>query len=149
MRLKQYLKEKYKDGFMFKFLGKDRGIWVEIFENPSNKELTDATKDIGLRFVSNQVRFVALMQRKKVLAWNVNITHDTVLREWLKMGSTFKPELLQGIAGIVSGKWAMTNSDLGVTHNLKKFTVKDWEWANRYINVTDYLTKYQRNLGNF
>ena len=45
------------------------------------------------------------------------------------------------------GKWVMTSSDLGVEHNLKAYSIKDWQWANKYIDLTEYLKKVERMVG--
>lgn len=141
MRLQKYLNEKYKTGVKSNF-----GDYVEIFENPSNKEFLEVAK-AGDNLHSYDpkgkiVRFFADMKKKKVYIQVADVPHNAT---WQKFGDGRNeendPTLLTGVAKQIGGKWVMKTSDSGAGPNLKKYTVKDWAWVDKYIEVTPLLNK--------
>jgi hypothetical protein len=141
MRLKRYLTEKWMKSF--KRMGADvpDGI-VEVFVNPTKKEFFEVHDSAAWdHYEGKYVRFFADMERRLVYIWNPNIIHMTV---WNEIGDKRKmsdPTLLKGVAQNKGGKWTFFESDEGVKKNLEMFGIEDWQWANRWINVTKHLKK--------
>lgn len=145
MRLYRYLTEKWVKSFKDRDpFGKPQDNIIEVFVNPTKKEFRDASDNAGFDIQKGKyVRFFADMKRKQVFVWNPNSIH---LDTWRVIGDSrnFEDEtLLSGIAEMKGGKWAFTDSDEGVRRNLMKFDVEEWEWANKWIQVTDYLQDYK------
>ncbi len=147
MRLKKHLNEKYLKGFKFKHPMTGE-IYVEIFENPSKKELKEITDAGGY----DTVRFFADNRIKKVFAWNPRLIHTQTLRHITKIKPFKSPQEADNfIAGIAEQKgqnWVMTSGAdlLGLVNNNNLFSnklinVDDWKWADKYISVTPFLKR--------
>ncbi len=145
MRLYRYLTEKWKRSFKDRdSFGKLSGLTIEVFVNPSKSEFRDASDNAGFDIQKgNYVRFFADMKRKQVYVWNPNSIHSDT---WKEIGDGRKfgdPTLLSGVAEMKGGKWVFTDSDEGVRRNLMSFDIEEWEWANKWIRVTEYLEDYR------
>jgi len=144
MRLLKYLNEKWIHSFKDKSPIAGRETFVEVFENPSSKEFRDAANSTTWdKIRGNFVRFFVDMKKKKVYIWHPEAVHaDT----WKQIGDgrhVADETILAGSAKKVGGKWKMVDSDMGVRRNLLGFDIEDWEWANKWINVTDYLEDFK------
>lgn len=133
MRLKQYLREKFAEGF------NHWSGYVEIFVNPSRKEMNEALKQGS---TGKTVRFIADGKTKKLYVWSIDVLHALA---WKELGFTTGGGYAMGnnLAGIaerhVPGpRWIMTEATSLV--NKKKY---DWSWAKQ-IEITDYVNKWSR-----
>ena len=151
-RLQNYLKEKYLGSFE---VTKTASSWqtnrmksnyIEAFINPSKKEMLDASKQ-GESFGADpsgvNIRFTLDMKKKKVYAWSPNITHQTFFDSMKQLGYGSSPygRWLTGTASMRAGKFTMTASDAGVGPMLTKYKPEDFAWADKYINVTDFIKR--------
>ncbi len=145
MRLYRYLTEKWIKSF------KERGPFgkvgdkvVEVFVNPSKSELRDASGNAEFDAISGKyVRFMADMKKKRIYVWDPESIHRDTWKEFGDGRNWTDHTLLSGVAQIKKGKWKFTESDEGVRRNLRVFDVEDWEWANKWINITDFLQDYK------
>ena len=115
--------------------------YIEVFVNPSKKEMLDASsqgESLPADRPGKNVRFMADLKKKKVYAWSPNITHDTVIKSMKNLGYREGGGWLLGTATQQGGKFVMTASDsrIGVDS-----PAENWEWADKYIKITDYLKK--------
>lgn len=136
MRFLQYIKELYLKGGYFDRL--DPSKYVEIFVNPSKRELKDiaVTSDWDYRYKNLKfVRFFADFS-KKIFAWNPNTMHGYVAKT-LKI-DYFSYDVIAGVAKKTGGNWEMYDTDQAIQPEHAK---KDWSWADKYINVTKYIKK--------
>ena len=145
MRLYRYLTEKWIKSFKERGpFGEKRDDVVEVFVNPTKSEFRDASGNAGFDIQKGKyVRFFADMKKKQVSVWNPNSIHSDTWREIGDGRSFGDPTLLSGVAEMKGGKWKFTDSDEGVRRNLEVFDVEKWGWANKWINVTDYLQTYK------
>ena len=130
MRFKKYLKEKYYKGFKFShpMIGKD--VYIEIFENPSSKELREIQE-------YNEVWFIAVHKNKKVYAWTPRLIHDEAIK-YIKNVS-YKDDIVAGSAERKGAGFVMMNlSDLETSITWTS-NPEHWKWADKYINLTNYL----------
>ena len=120
---------------------------VEIFRNPSSKDFTEVAK-------GGEVRFLVSLPKKKVYIFEPNSFHHDAAFE-LGLAAT-QPEylnnsnLLGGVAAKKDGKWItsdMHSFTFSKTKSKKETLKKNWKWADKYINVTDYLTKTGKKYG--
>jgi hypothetical protein len=146
MRLYRYLTEKWIKSFKDRdSFGRVRDDIVEVFVNPTKREFRDASGNASFDIQKgNYVRFFADMKRKQIFVWNPNAIHNDVWKE-IGDGRRFGDEtLLSGVAEMKGGKWVFTDSDEGVRRNLMSFDIEEWEWANKWIRVTEYLEDYKK-----
>jgi hypothetical protein len=141
MRLYKYLTEKWIKSF------KSRGDIIEIFKNPTKKEFKEVAGTTDFDFLKGEwVRFIADIENREVYIWHPEIIHSMA---WSRIGDN-RPftdvTLLTGVAQIKGGKWKMADSDEGVNRNLMAYGIEDWEWANKWIDLTDYLKKMKKRL---
>ncbi len=149
MRLYRYLTEKWVKSFKDRdSFGRIQDDIIEVFVNPTKREFRDASGNASFDIQKGKyVRFFADMKRKQIFVWNPNTIHSDT---WKEIGDGRKfgdPTLLSGVAEMKGGKWTFTESDEGVRRNFKEFNVEDWEWANKWINVTDYLQRFKKAWG--
>jgi len=150
MRLYKHLTEKWIKSFKGWAHNKSpEGDIVEVFENPTKREFRDvAGKTTWDALKGEFVRFFADIENRKVYIWHPETIHQTA---WKHIGDSRKftdASLIKGAAQVKGGKWKMVDSDEGIRNNLRYYSIEDWEWANKWINVTDYLKfkKKQLNL---
>jgi len=128
-RLKQYIKEEFFLGFKY------GGEYIEVFVNPSKKEL----KRIP------EIRFIADNKKKKVYAWDSEFAIHTDV--WDKIGDSRdiydSDTLLSGLAKKVGGKWKMTESD---TYEFGGNLINggDFKWCDKYIEVSKKLKEWAK-----
>ena len=144
-RLYNYLKEKYLGSFKVGLVSKWQqskmtSDYIEVFVNPSKKEMLDASSQgekLPMDRPGRNVRFMADLKKKKIYVWSPNITHHTVIKNMKNIGySDSTGTWLLGTATQLGGKFTMTASDsgIGVDTNSTK-----WAWIDKYINVTNFL----------
>lgn len=129
MRFLEYLKEKYFGSFTPKFSRK----YIEIFTNPSKKELAEAAKNSSDR----AVRFAADAKKKKIYAWSSDGTHQEILDE-IYGSFDYPPHVLTGIVKLKGGKWTVTPNGvpmLELYSNVDKLKATDWSWVERWFNI--------------
>jgi hypothetical protein len=138
MRLQKYLNEEYD--CRIKFLGKS----YEVFANPSHKELRELK--------SIYIKFIADSRDKTVYVWSIEgPLHEDA---WEQINSAdlesdiFRGHILPGYSTLQGGKLKMDDSD--GNHIVKSFMndmnssqlksyINKWKWADKYVNVTNYL----------
>ena len=138
-----YLIEKYLKGFNFKHPMTGE-IYIEIFEDPSTKEMREVME-------YDSVRFFADKRIKKVFAWTPRLIHTQALRKIPKIKSFKTPfesdSFIAGVAKFQSGSFVMVEGAdlLGLVNNQNLFKrgvnwdIDGWKWADRYIKITPYL----------
>ena len=143
--MRQQLIEKYLKGFKFKHPMTGE-IYIEIFENPSKKELREIMD-------YDTIRFFADNRIKTVFAWMPKLIHTQALKYLKSKIRPFKTpkegdELLAGIAELQGGNFVMTDGAdlLGLVNNNNLFNNKlinidSWKWADKYITVTPFLKR--------
>ncbi len=85
---KQYFTEKYEDSF------NTADGFVEIFMNPSKKELMEIVKLNGF----DSIRYAINLDKKKIFVWDANILHDKVVP---KLRSVLGTKLVHVASGII------------------------------------------------
>lgn len=129
------------------------GMDLEVFENPTPKDF----REIG----SDEIRFIALHDKKKVYAWDAyQLLHADVSQK-LRPPTDWEtdPNRLEGMAIIKSGKAKAVKSDQLLCLSgqgpsnfytseelFREVMNRDWSWVNRYINIKDLIKKYERRL---
>jgi hypothetical protein len=152
MRLQKYLAERWIHSYKDQRGGIKAGqeIFVEVFVNPTKGEFKDAAGSTTWDRIRGQfVRFFADMKKKKVYIWHPESIHSAA---WKQIGdgrSVADETILAGAAKLERGKWRMADSDSGVSRNLYKYRPEDWEWANKWIDVTSYLEEWQEKFERF
>jgi hypothetical protein len=149
MRLYKYLTEKWIKSFKDRdSFGRIQDKIIEVFVNPTKSEFRDASGNTDFDALSGKyVRFFADMKKKQVYIWNPESIHEDTWKEFGDGRRVSDETLLSGVAQIKKGKWTFMESDEGVRRNLKNFDVEDWEWANKWINVTDHLEEFKKTWG--
>lgn len=141
MRLNKYLTEKWAKSFKIRGVNLTDDI-LEVFVNPTKSEFKDAAGTNTWDMLKGKwVRFIADIENRQVHVWNPEVIHLSV---WTRIGDSrnFDDEtLLSGVAQIKGGKWTLIESDEGVERNLRNYSWEDWQWADRWINVTKFLKK--------
>jgi len=148
------LLEEYHDSFQ------QFGKYVEVFKNPSKKEL----KDLG-----QEIRFIADAVAKTIYVWEAILaTHNDVYREisddFSKGGVTIHLDgeeeplrscLIEGIA-----KWRGQGYEMFESHGLDNISTSErkakkffedllsyeWSWADHFVKITHYLEKFEEVL---
>jgi hypothetical protein len=148
MRLNKYLTEKWKKSFKMILTTLPDGI-VEVFVNPTKREFQEV-KGINQwqDHIKDQfVRFYADIEKREVHIWNPEVIHVWV---WKQIGDS-RPyndgTLITGVAENKGGKWTFTESDEGVQRNLIDYSWEDWQWADKWINVSDTLKNWKKRIG--
>jgi hypothetical protein len=126
--------EEYKTSFR---IGSN---YIEIFSNPSKKELLSC---------GDEIRFTADADKKEVYVWDGNLAiHDDANKTLGYGGLWFKKPILTGIAQKEGSTYYAYRSDELESINLsppgsEEFLTKllsyDWDFVNRYINIKDLL----------
>lgn len=133
-RLKNYLKEKYLKGFNLKSFGIES--YIEIFKNPSKRELTDISRELA------GCRFFAVQKTKTVYAWVPRMIHHDAFKFIPNISkSDDQSQILGGIAQKKGGEFYMTDYSSESILKMGSYRRADWEWVNKYINVTRYIPK--------
>ncbi len=126
MNLRELLEE-FKDGFKIK------DYYVEVFVNPSSKEMNDASK-------KGCVRFIADPKSKKVYVFSPLALHNDVSKK-LKFGKwqVASKENMWGVAWKVGRKWILSSSDSFKSLGDKRATT--WEWMKKYVDFSTARNK--------
>ena len=148
MRLQNYLTEKYLKGFNFRHAMTGE-MYIEIFENPSKKELRELTHQYGVRFFADK-------RIKKVYAWDPRLIHTQALRYLKHKIKPFKTpaegdNLIAGIAEERGGEYHMTQGAdvLGLVNSNNLFgniliDIDSWSWVDKYIKITPFLKRISK-----
>ena len=112
MRLKRYLADEYIGNF------EHFGNYIEIFKNPTRKEMLDAgsTKSLSHDPSGKNVRFIIDMKNKDIYVWNPNSYHvDAAVAITKEIGGDAETFMsgtgVPGVATFQGGKWVMTAAD--------------------------------------
>uniref|UniRef100_A0A6M3JMI6 Uncharacterized protein n=1 Tax=viral metagenome TaxID=1070528 RepID=A0A6M3JMI6_9ZZZZ len=135
MRLEKYITEKYHTAFNID------GKYIEIFVNPTSKDIRDIKSD--------EIRFIAISNIKKVYVWNADkLIH---LRMWERLDFKGSPygdrNVCMGVIGKKESKWKMIYSDSEKRYwDKKEERYKEFKWLEKYFNISDwYLGKGNQN----
>ena len=139
MRLQRYINEKFFKSTKF-FTGMSlkspkKDIFVEVFVNPSSKEMNDASKN---SYVKNTLRFTADIKNKKLYVFTSDVLHQYVWRKMIARktgdGRTYNDKtLINGIADKKGGKWRMARSDGAVIEYNKL------DWLKKWLDIDEWL----------
>lgn len=158
MRLIQYLTDEYVTSF------KHYGNYVEIFKNPSRKEMLDAssTQGVTLSAPGKNIRFFVDMKNHDLYVWSPNSYHADAANAIAKdnggfSGNKFNYQMaIPGVATLQGGKWNMTSSDeldsdyafdeyfneFGdptIGNKIKSYDFSDFKWVKSRINVEPFF----------
>jgi hypothetical protein len=128
--LEGYLKEDYEDSIISNMDGKP----VEIFVNPSKREMRDAANN-EFNTMKPYVRFIAHYGKNKLYIWRANCNHH-VIDTGLGL-NTNANDSLWGVAEFKDGKLNFLSSDdSALSKTLPKFRNK-WkdndDWTKPYF----------------
>ena len=136
MRLQQYINEEYSFGF------KHVGKYIEVFSNPSQKEI----KEIG-----KSLRFFADNKSRKIYAFNgYNLIHGQAWEyfpEKVKKGRGFIDTSLLPIAK--ESKYVFIDTlYVGDEENrhVKGVLDQDWKWVDKYVKVSPILNRLRKEM---
>jgi hypothetical protein len=146
--MRQHLIEKYlKGGYINPY---DEKQYVEIFENPTEKEFREASgttsweKALDYNFAKDpHVRFFINPGKKKVYIWHPNMIHVDAAQALFGSRHGYTRFNASGVAAKRGGKWVMVSSDQFGPKEYEMFSnlVGDDEtWFKKYID-TDYYYK--------
>jgi len=160
MKLRELLKEEWKDSFKYK------GATIEVFKNPSAKELSSISsepKNLRYKTSSKVVRFFAY--KGNVYAFPPFILHHEVVKN-LGLPSTITTDLdnyFEGIATMKNGKWTNIESHLldslmskweegrvGALKEIKEklpMIINKFKYVNKYIDNKDYFNNLLNKFG--
>jgi len=140
---------------------RNKGVAVEVYINPTEKEL---------RKLGYDIRFTAISDTKEIYCWsahgefhkrtkallNIKCPGQEVAGHWCK-------NMLEGVAEKQGTRYVMTRSecfdrlfsafksDAGELNDereaLQKILITDWRWVEQYIEVGGYLKVYKKKLG--
>jgi len=135
--LKKFLKEEWADSFTIKDPVTRRSKTVEIFRNPSRKEMEEASNR------GNTLRFIATLNPKKLLIWDANILHGPVAHEFKIDIHGNNPNIVAGIIKRKGSSWVMDSSFsyLRAESDIKKqIRLKNWRWTDKsFSGLQEYL----------
>jgi hypothetical protein len=129
------LTEKYLKGKQY------YGNFVDILENPSNREVVDLFGKKVPEFLKD-IRFIADAETKKVYVWNSELaTHNMVQNDVGYPNVNDKPNIILGTGKVSGGKPTITEWDFSRYFASKKnldflgkiFSYK-WDWLSVYVN---------------
>ena len=128
--LEGYLKETYEDSITSNMDGKP----VEVFVNPSKKEMREAANN-EFNTMTPFVRFIADYKRKRLYIWRANCNHQ-VIDTGLGLDTTAL-DSLWGVAEFKGGQLNFLSSDdAALSKSLPKFREK-WknedDWTKPYF----------------
>lgn len=152
--LDDILNKKISESYSFKELLREEFVTAdenfEIFVNPSPKEIRDAAD--GKR----EIRFIADNKNHKLYVFNVNLLHGIALGKIMR--KDYGHHMIRGTAIIANGKWSMDSSDFieGLMYltkgndeaadKLKEILSFDTKWADKYIQISDYMNRVRKKL---
>jgi hypothetical protein len=132
--------EEYLKGFVGSHLQR----YVEIFVDPTPREMRDMGKDI---------RFLADNRTKHIYAWPAfSAIHHEVVDELGLEGARSRGDILPGTAEKFGGKYVMTSSEylqyIDKSGIIDKVIQQEWGWVDRYIEVSSWVSgeRTMRNL---
>ncbi len=134
MELKMFVEE-WKDSF------RHRGGTIEVFVNPTKKELGGIVREKALNRYSRMIRWAANNETKKVYAWRGVVNHDTTLKiigATKDVGSFESPHWLTG--AILDDRFESDKLSSNVTAN--RLLKQNWKWAEEYLpGLGEFLKK--------
>lgn len=128
----------------FKTSFKNEGNYIEVFINPSKKEMSHVSQKIS---DGTYLRFMADPETKTVYVFKPDVLHAAIERK-LKIPSLSPYRSLWGVAKNSNAGWRAISEDQASFSGLirKAIASKNWDWVNKYINV-DNLTKELKQRG--
>jgi len=127
--------EEFKKGLKF------NADYVEIFSNPTKKEMMSASREFrGKRYI----RFISNRNASKVIIFQPNIFHDEVYNEIYKekLGNYKEGTQLWGTAKFDEGRWIFDGSDGPIPNNFKWENLeKKGIFKNKEIDFVDRDTR--------
>jgi len=138
MRLKRKLTEEFLTGYQGGMSGRS---YVEIFKNPTSKELTDAGGS------EKTIRFIAVTPNEDLYAFGAEDELHT--HAWKEIAgeeglsstegnNVYGPNMFPGIAVKFGNKWEAVESDHLYEMSPEEFiefVKKGWDWVNKYLDV--------------
>lgn len=137
---------------------KNKGLPVEVYLNPTEKEM----KGLGY-----DIRFTAIANSKEIYCWSAHGEFNRPTRNHLGLDcpgheiAGWCDNMLDGVAEKQGKRYVMTRSEcfdrlLVGFHDdeesseeveaLKTILSYDWRWVQRYIDVSKYLRRYRKQL---
>lgn len=142
------LKEEWKDTVkMYRRKSISSMKNVDVFVNPTTKEMLEAEDKLCLRFIAN-------FSDKKVYVFNPDVTHQEMAMK-LNLSKSlddyrYDTKLLGGVAKISGGKFKIIeihNLDIIGSHEHKLArSRRDWSFINKYIIASDFIEKRRKAL---
>ncbi len=141
---KKLIKEEFKDSLKHPF---EKNSTIEIFTNPTNKEILDVAREIGGK---KYFRFIANAKTKKIYVFTPSIVHRFI-NEYLlgsKGETNPKEHELWGVAQKAGREWKVVTSDmLEYTKGSKAEVLKqDWEWLKKWVDLSPLLEKIEQGV---
>lgn len=154
MKLKKIVNEELAAAGKF---GRDKKLYVEIFVNPTSKEIEAAASSSvdrrpGQYSSGKHIRFIAFPKDEKVFVFSPKVIHNDI---YPVIKRSEKEGAFEGIASKISGVWkAVESSSLrdlkynfewgytGTTTKINNFYKTDWRFVNKYISVNEIIKKY-------
>ena len=130
MKLKQLLESFYKGMKIADY--SDKMHYVEIFKNPSPKEMRDAGGEW------NSIRFFANIPSKTLFVWTSDLTHEQMGEAEYGMPDMKWPSV-SGVAVKKGGKWVVADEeDWEVQDDYGEYEKqkKKLKWLEKYMVIT-------------
>lgn len=110
---------------------------MEIWENPTQSEMHDAKKEYG------DLRWTAILNKKKVLIWDNKITHARVLFNYDIDMYNYSKNIL---CGYIENN--QTEIEMTPATRRKEYFDRDFNWIKKYIpNFEKALTDLKAAVG--
>ncbi len=144
MRRRLGLNEEYRDTFKIFSRGDLRKKSVEIFVNPTAKEMKEVAEDLELRYIAD-------FETKNVYVFNPDTLHQEIAQKLNLSGYWKNDNLLGGIAKLSEGKFKtieIHNIDSGfIPSDIKlKIVSKDWSFVDKYIQTSNHVINVRKKL---
>ncbi len=116
--------------------GSYKSMSVEVFKNPSAKEMREVAED-------GRLRFIADVRKKNLYVWRYDGSYHCDVDEKYVKGDY--DEDIWGVMKHAGGKWIMTRSDtreyyIDNMENVDEF-LKDFKWLKNYnVDVETWFT---------
>lgn len=132
MKLKVFLEE-FFDSYSI-FGAKTKKDTVEVFVNPTKKEIDEVSDKDAARFIANP-------KTKRIYIFTPDVIHYSVAKR-VRSGTENPLKTLWGVAHKKNNQWTMLTSDTArAKKSIIEYLVKfDWGWSEKYIKgIEEYL----------
>jgi hypothetical protein len=139
----------------------NKGVSVEVYLNPTEKEM---------RKLGYDIRFTAISDTKEIYCWSAHGEFHNRSKKLLnircpghEISGHFCDNMLEGVAEKQGRIYVMTRSECfdrlfsafksdkdeldNEREALQKILTTNWNWVDKYIEVTGFLKKYRQKLG--